>query len=222
MGRDCPDPVTSMKALRSRLQCCASGQPATLPRPCAISETQWDLVKPVSTTPSATNGRSSRGASTAIRVPICVPALPASNRHYLRAKRSNFLAEIVERSLESRLGCLLVNSALEVAPHDPDIADIVAARMGELEAFFRRCVIAGQRDSSISPDADAKDVARLLLTTVTGLRVLAPDHPERAVLEGAARQALSTLGKPDRERKPSARTKRRNIQDDPLLFPSDA
>ena len=67
-----------------------------------------------------------------------------------------FLAEIVERSLENRLGCLLVNSALEVAPHDPDIADIVAARMGELEAFFRRCVIAGQRDGSISPDAGRK------------------------------------------------------------------
>src|SRR4029077_5559968 len=43
-----------------------------------------------------------------------------------------FLAEIVERSLGSRLGCLLVNSALEVAPHDPEIADVVAERMGEL------------------------------------------------------------------------------------------
>ena len=30
------------------------------------------------------------------------------------------------------------NAALEVAPHDPDIAAIGAARMGELEAFFRR------------------------------------------------------------------------------------
>ena len=83
----------------------------------------------------------------------------------------SFLAEIVERSLENRLGCLLVNSALEVAPHDPDIADVVAARIGELEAFFRRCVIAGQRDGSISPDLDAKDVARLLLTTARGLPV---------------------------------------------------
>ena len=109
-----------------------------------------------------------------------------------------FLAEIVERSLESRLGCLLVNSALEVAPHDRDIADIVAARMGELEAFFRRCVIAGQRDGSIALELDAKDAARLLLTTVMGMRVLARGHPERAVLEGAARQALGILGKADR------------------------
>jgi TetR/AcrR family transcriptional regulator, transcriptional repressor for nem operon len=118
----------------------------------------------------------------------------------------SFLTEIVERSLESRLGCLLANVALEVAPHDQDIAAVVAERMDELEAFFRRCVVAGQDDGSISPDADAADVARLLLTTVMGLRVLARGYPKRAVLEGAARQALIVLGKPGRKRKPSAGT----------------
>src|SRR5580692_8511766 len=35
-----------------------------------------------------------------------------------------FLKEIVERSLRDRLGCMLVNVALEVAPHDPGIAEI--------------------------------------------------------------------------------------------------
>src|ERR1700761_778989 len=111
-----------------------------------------------------------------------------------------FLTEIVERSLESRLGCLLANAALEVAAHDPDIAAVVAERMGELEAFFRRCVVAGQ--SSISPDVSPADTARLFLTTVMGLRVLARGHPERPVLEGAVRQALSVLGKPGPKRKP--------------------
>src|SRR5271169_3130042 len=77
-----------------------------------------------------------------------------------------FLTEIVERSLESRLGCLLANAALEVAPHDPDIADVVAERMGELEAFFRRCILAAQNNGSISPNIDPVDAARLFLTTV--------------------------------------------------------
>lgn len=113
-----------------------------------------------------------------------------------------FLAEIVERSLESRLGCLLANAALEVAPHDQDIADVVAERMGELEAFFRRCIVAAQNDGSISPDIEPVDAARLLLTTVMGLRVLARGYPNRAVLEGAARQALSLLGEPKRRQKP--------------------
>lgn len=112
---------------------------------------------------------------------------------------ATFLTEIVERSLESRLGCLLANAALEVAPHDPDIADAVAERMGELEAFFRRCVVAAQNDGSISPDIDPVDAARLLLTTVT--RVLARGYPNRAVLESTARQALSLLGEPGSKQK---------------------
>jgi TetR/AcrR family transcriptional regulator, transcriptional repressor for nem operon len=117
-----------------------------------------------------------------------------------------FLAEIVKRSLENRLGCMLANAALEVAPHDAEIAAVVAQRMGELEAFFRRCVIAGQRDGSISPEPNASDVARLLLTMAMGLRVLARGHPKRAVLEGAVRQALSVLGKPNQRRRPSRHT----------------
>jgi TetR/AcrR family transcriptional regulator, transcriptional repressor for nem operon len=119
-----------------------------------------------------------------------------------------FLAEIVERSLESRLGCLLANAALEVAPHDADIAAAVARRMGELEGFFQRCIHAGQRDGSISGDIEPADAARLLLTTVMGLRVLARGFPDRAVLEGAARQALSMLGTPRQPRKIAVPTSR--------------
>jgi TetR/AcrR family transcriptional repressor of nem operon len=114
-----------------------------------------------------------------------------------------FLTEIVERSLESRLGCLLANAALEVAPHDAEIAAVVAERMGELEAFFRRCVEAGQRDGSISADVDPADAAGLMLTTVMGMRVLARGFPNRTVLEGTVRQALSALGKPKPRRKRS-------------------
>ena len=91
-----------------------------------------------------------------------------------------FLYEIVERSLATRLGCMLANAALEVAP----------------EAFFRRCVAAGHRDGTIPDTVDPIATAQLLLTTVMGLRVLARGYPQRPLLEGAARQALSVLGAP--------------------------
>jgi TetR/AcrR family transcriptional repressor of nem operon len=109
------------------------------------------------------------------------------------------LWEIVERSMHDRLGCMLVNSALEVAPHDAAIAEVVAARLSELEAFFRRCVVAGQRDGSIDATRDASDLARLLLTTVIGLRVLARGRPERELLEGAVRQVLVLLNTPRKD-----------------------
>src|ERR1700722_3805604 len=67
-------------------------------------------------------------------------------RQQPRQAIATFLTEIVERSIENRLGCMLANAALEVAPHDPGVAEVVAERMAELEAFFRRCVIAGESD----------------------------------------------------------------------------
>jgi len=117
-----------------------------------------------------------------------------------RAAIEAFLNEIVSRSLADPRGCLLVNSALEVAPHDAEIGAVIAARLAELEAFFRRCVTAGQHDGSIASTHTAEDLARLMLTTVMGLRVLARALPEPALLRGAARQALALLDPPSTER----------------------
>ena len=110
-----------------------------------------------------------------------------------------FLGEIVERSVGGdRRGCLLVNTALEAAPDDPELRAEVAARLAEIEAFFRRAVTAAQRDGSIPPGRAPEDLARLLLGVTLGLRVLARSTPERELLEGVARPALALLDWPDR------------------------
>jgi TetR/AcrR family transcriptional repressor of nem operon len=104
-----------------------------------------------------------------------------------------FIGEVVERSLKDRLGCMLVNTAVEVAPRDSGVAQLVSERMAEIEGFFRRCILAGQRDGSIAIEWDPSDLACLLLTTVVGLRVLARGYPKRSLLQGAARQATTLL-----------------------------
>jgi TetR/AcrR family transcriptional repressor of nem operon len=104
-----------------------------------------------------------------------------------------FLEEIVARSLADPRGCFLVNSALEVAPHDAEVRATIATRLGELEAFFLRTIRAGQADGSIAHGRPAEDLARLLVTTVMGLRVLARLRPEAEVLRGATRQVLALL-----------------------------
>jgi TetR/AcrR family transcriptional repressor of nem operon len=111
-----------------------------------------------------------------------------------------FLGEIVERSLDDpdRRGCLLVNSALEIAPHDAELGAEIAARLGEIEAFFRRTVTAAQADGSVPPGRDPADLARLLLGVTLGVRVLARSNPQRELLEGTARPALALLDWPDR------------------------
>ncbi len=114
-----------------------------------------------------------------------------------------FFDEILARSLGDRQqkGCLLVNAALEQSPSDPESRDLVADVLVEMEAFFRRCVIAGQRDGSIDASQPAEDLARLLLGVLLGLRVLARARPERALLEGLLRPALATLDGPQRAEK---------------------
>jgi len=104
-----------------------------------------------------------------------------------------FLEEVVTRSLADPRGCFLVNAALEVAPHDEAVRATIAARLAELEGFFLRAIRAGQADDSIACARPAEDLARLLLTAVMGLRVLARLRAEAETLRGAARQALAAL-----------------------------
>jgi TetR/AcrR family transcriptional regulator, transcriptional repressor for nem operon len=113
-----------------------------------------------------------------------------------------FFAEIVDHSIKDlqRKGCFLVNSALEVAPHHAECRAVIAKQFGEIEAFFRRCIGAGQADRTISRDVDAIDAARLFLGVLLGVRVLARTNPDRGVLEGVVRPALALLNEPRRNR----------------------
>jgi TetR/AcrR family transcriptional repressor of nem operon len=106
-----------------------------------------------------------------------------------------FFAEIVDRSLNDRQhkGCMLVNSALEMAPHDPEIHKLVAGALIRLEKFFRRCIRAGQAEGTITHAVSAQQLARHLLGVLIGVRVLARVRPERALLEGVIAPALAQL-----------------------------
>ena len=106
-----------------------------------------------------------------------------------------FIEEIIKRSVNDRerRGCFLINSALEVAPHDKELGTLIADRLAEIEAFFHRSIKAAQAEGVVPRDRAAKDIARLLLGVLLGIRVLARSKPERALLEGVARPALALL-----------------------------
>jgi TetR/AcrR family transcriptional repressor of nem operon len=108
---------------------------------------------------------------------------------------SRFIGEIINRSVSDRerRGCFLINSALEVAPHDKELGAAIAERLGELEAFFRRSIMAAQADGTVPRRLAATDLARLLVGVLLGIRVLARAKPDRALLEGVARPALALL-----------------------------
>ena len=109
-----------------------------------------------------------------------------------------FLAEIIERSLKDRArkGCLLVNSALDVAPHDAEIGKVVGGYLEEIRAFFQRNIEAGRRAGQVPRTIDAAGVSAHLLGVLLGIRVLARTRPDRALLESVVRPALSLLDLP--------------------------
>jgi TetR/AcrR family transcriptional repressor of nem operon len=106
-----------------------------------------------------------------------------------------FFDEIVGRSVNDkrRRGCMLVNSALELAPYDAEFRKIVAEEMIFIEQFFLRCVAAGQKDGTISAAQPAAELAKLLLSVLLGIRVLARTRPQRTVLEGSTNSVMALL-----------------------------
>lgn len=106
-----------------------------------------------------------------------------------------FFADIVARSLNDRdrKGCMLVNAALDVAPHDPGFRKVVAEVLIGIEAFFLACVRAGQAEGTVTRSLPAETLAQNLLGVLMGIRVLARVRPEPALLEGAVAPALALL-----------------------------
>lgn len=112
-----------------------------------------------------------------------------------RAALEAFFGEIIARSLEDtkRKGCMLVNSALEIAPHDAEFQRVVADVLVQVEAFFLRCALRGQEDGTIGRRESAADLGRALLGTLLAIRVLARTRPERELLEGLVRPIFNLL-----------------------------
>lgn len=90
-------------------------------------------------------------------------------------------------------GCLLANTTLELAPHDEEVARIVAEGLTKTEHFFLDRIRAGQAAGDIPVSVSPTQTARVLLGLLNGLRVLARGKPERPVLQALARHAEACL-----------------------------
>lgn len=106
-----------------------------------------------------------------------------------------FIDEILERSVNDpeRRGCMLINAAAEFGARDPAFGEEIAARLDELQGFFRRMIARARAEGSISNDRDPAELSRLLLGVVVAIRVLARVRPQRALLKGIAKPALALL-----------------------------
>ena len=115
-----------------------------------------------------------------------LPAIGALER-YFDALIEEALADAVQK------GCFVVNTALEVAPHDADFRDLVTDVFDQIEKYLRDCIVSGQSDGTIRTKLPAADLARLFLGAMLGIRVLARTNSQRELLTGVVRPLFALL-----------------------------
>ena len=98
-----------------------------------------------------------------------------------------------EQGRQTPPGCLLVNTALEMSPHDPEIAASVNARLKAVEDFFCDRIKAGRKDGSLRRDLPPRITAQGLLGLFLGLRVLKRTAPGGITAAAMVKQAERML-----------------------------
>jgi len=94
----------------------------------------------------------------------------------------------------NRTGCLLVNTALELSPHDEEIAEVVARSLEETEEFFEDLVERAQELGEVPASIGPGETARGLMNLLLALRVLSRSRPEQTTLRAVVKQAEDLLG----------------------------
>ncbi|MFF9179584.1 TetR/AcrR family transcriptional regulator [Streptomyces misionensis] len=115
------------------------------------------------------------------------PALPA-----VRAVVRRFASEA--SSPDGRLnGCLVTNTAAELAPHDPAAARRVEISWGHVETLLHSALVRAQAQGELPEDRDPRALARMLLVLLQGIRVVGKASDDPARVRDAAEQALALL-----------------------------
>jgi TetR/AcrR family transcriptional repressor of nem operon len=94
---------------------------------------------------------------------------------------------------EAHKGCFMVNAEVEVAPHDPEVNQMVCTNDQQVEDAFYQVIKKGQENGEIANRQDARALARFTFNTVKGIRVTAKSTTDKAVFDDIIKLALSTF-----------------------------
>ena len=95
---------------------------------------------------------------------------------------------------EGRAGCLMVNSAIELAAEDSEVATIVRSHMARLERSATRALRNAKRRGEVPASINPAAKATQLMATGMGLMVVGKTNPGREVLETIVNTAFADLG----------------------------
>ncbi len=96
-------------------------------------------------------------------------------------------------SPEGRQGCLLVNSAIENAAEDHEVATVVRHHFARLEGRMTRALAAAVDRGDVRATLDPACAAKSLVASALGLMVVGKANPDRAVLTSIVDSAFAGL-----------------------------
>lgn len=110
-----------------------------------------------------------------------------------QAFRRLFLSFVERPDAERARGCLLVNSAMERAPHEPQTGRAIAQHLKTLEGTFLRALERAREAGQLEATRELRPLARYLVGALQGLIVMAKGQPDRRVLRDIVDVSLSVL-----------------------------
>ncbi|RLK61824.1 MULTISPECIES: TetR/AcrR family transcriptional regulator [Actinokineospora] len=112
-------------------------------------------------------------------------------RDRIRAMLTGFVdADLAD---PDRCGCLVVNSAVEIGPHDEHAARLLGRSFDSSQAVLHTAFIAAQQAGEIAAEKDPKALACLMQSTMIGLRVLAKARVDRSRFDAAIDAAIMAI-----------------------------
>jgi len=113
----------------------------------------------------------------------------------IREVLADIFAEIVEVAVRDRRrrGCMITNTAVELSPHEKQVAAKIAGNLNEFEGLLAGRLADAQRKGEVRRDRSPRAMARFLVACLQGLRVMAKVRPERGALQDIADGALASL-----------------------------
>jgi len=90
-------------------------------------------------------------------------------------------------------GCLVMNTASELAQSEPPIAEDVAASIARFRRALQAAVERAQREGDIDPRRDPATLAAFLVSSMSGLKVQAKAGADADTLKGIIEVALRAL-----------------------------
>jgi TetR/AcrR family transcriptional repressor of nem operon len=91
-------------------------------------------------------------------------------------------------------GCFMTNAAVEVAPHDAEVNNMICRNDQLIEDAFYKAIKKGQESGEITNKKDARALTRFIFNAVQGIRVSAKLTSDKAVFDDIVELTMSVLG----------------------------